>query len=352
MASGRASGRAGGEGGVLEAPLLPSQPKSKVHVVVEAGQSEAGRQGLLQRIAAWPGPDPTTSLAALFVLAGLAWCMDVRARSLEASRRGVASQITQIDADGSLHFVEPGFFSVNGLPALPLPVLALLVLASLAVLQHFGDGFLRAMLAEAVGRPDLERLGAALAPGSFRISLLQGRLLFKNLELRSLEGSFQCDRVLTVRSLSLDVGVFGLLRVWLGGTVGIKELRIDGVDIVVEYEGDLASRTNLQAVLDHASASAPAAAVAEAFLGRPVLQVAVGKAVVVGATVRRLRCSAEPEAHGANAVPSASIPDLLFEDFSADQGLPWHAGAGEVLAALMGVVGDGAVAALQLATQR
>eukprot|EP00929_Paragymnodinium_shiwhaense_P017798 TRINITY_DN12753_c0_g2_i1.p1 TRINITY_DN12753_c0_g2~~TRINITY_DN12753_c0_g2_i1.p1 ORF type:complete len:347 (-),score=90.57 TRINITY_DN12753_c0_g2_i1:79-1119(-) len=251
----------------LNAPLLECSSGSEA--ATGGGSDAASSYSGIRRLIAWRGPEPAPVAGAMLLLGGSMWWLEARKRMVQASPstsglppgidadgemvREVAS--AAVDAEGSLRFIADSALAGSLGDRFQFVAIVLVVcIVVLAVVQYYGEMILLRCLKQAAGQPDLERVGSRITVGSARIWLLTGQIVVRNAVVTNPAG-FDSAHALMVRCATADVGFFGLLLAVLTSRLPVREVRLEGMDAIVELNVS-SSRTNAEAMLQYIEESA------------------------------------------------------------------------------------------------
>jgi hypothetical protein len=124
-----------------------------------------------------------------------------------------------------------------------LSSLGLIVLTLLAV-NLFADRAVKAGIEASATK----KLSVAVNVSDVDLSMIAGKIALQNLSISNPPG-YQNDRLLELKNADIEVDVKSLL----GDVVNIRDIRLDGVDVILEQRG--VSGNNLQDVLQAISGS-------------------------------------------------------------------------------------------------
>jgi len=119
-----------------------------------------------------------------------------------------------------------------------LCVIVVLIVCIVVLIHLLGNSVLKAGIETAASKA----LNVGVSIDDMDFSILGGKVSFQNLVIDNPPG-YQHDKLLELRDARIEVGIGSLLT----DTVNIKEIKLDGVDVVLEQRG--ISGNNLQDII-------------------------------------------------------------------------------------------------------
>jgi len=109
-----------------------------------------------------------------------------------------------------------------------LAVIVILIILTVTLVHLFGNQALKAGIEAAATKT----LNVEVSVGDVDLSIMGGRVGLQNLIINNPQG-YQHDRLLELKSAKIEVDVWSLLS----DTVKIKEIKLDGANVVLEQKG-------------------------------------------------------------------------------------------------------------------
>eukprot|EP00927_Polykrikos_kofoidii_P011561 TRINITY_DN14931_c0_g1_i1.p1 TRINITY_DN14931_c0_g1~~TRINITY_DN14931_c0_g1_i1.p1 ORF type:complete len:365 (-),score=69.31 TRINITY_DN14931_c0_g1_i1:431-1486(-) len=326
-----------------EAPLLGQATKDN-------------NKGFIRRLAAWKGPHPHVVLAILVGVVGCVWCVEKIVATLQVatlSGKRVSNLPFGVAAGGNLQNLggsnaAMSIFDID----VESNLIAVLVFAAATIvvvlggLQRFVERTLHEHLCTVAGLYGRERLGVEMDIDHVGVWLLGGRVVIRKFALRNPQG-FESEHLLFVRRITFQLTPRVLLRYLLGGEVEIALARAEGVDVFVEHENDLCSRSNLQALLSHMKETSAGTrnTVEPGDATIRSVKLVVKAASIVRIVVRRLATTRKAGGGEVSGAVLANMADRHFANLNKELGVAET--ASDMLAAFVQIIVADAVGTLQ-----